>query len=233
MKLVDVTLVGVRRLPNVAPERSARTGLLGWCTFSSLSRSKQLFAILIAGSKSLANQAVIAIENARLLNELRESLQQQAATAEVLKAISRSALDLQAVLNALVSSASELCDAPMVAIHAERDGTLPGRVLDIAEIESGQFSLSIAVRARQHRRKGAPATEALAQNKKLALKTEVDNHRKWQRRQRTPVAGHRRKVSVFPARPWQRHAFSPPRSSDGRRPLPRRSPGVGPPSQDQ
>src|SRR5262249_49349058 len=74
--------------------------------------------------ETLADQAVIAIENVRLFNELKKSLEQQTATIEILRVIASSPTDLQPVLDAIVENAARLCNAEDASVRLVEDSVL-------------------------------------------------------------------------------------------------------------
>src|SRR5262249_2823471 len=74
--------------------------------------------------ETFADQAVIALENVRLFQELKESLEQQTATSEILGVIASSPTDIQPVLDTVAKNAARLCEADDAVIRlVEGDGT--------------------------------------------------------------------------------------------------------------
>jgi GAF domain-containing protein len=164
----------------------------------------------IAVLQTFADQAVIAIENARLFEEvqartaeLTEALEQQTATSEVLQVISRSAFDLQTVLDTLVQSAARLGDADIGTITRQRDGSFFREALYGFSDEFIEYVRAIPVRPE----KGNISGRALLEGKIVQIEdVERDPDYTWDEAKKTgryrtllgvPLVRHSKPIGVM------------------------------------
>jgi signal transduction histidine kinase len=94
--------------------------------------------------ETFADQAVIALENVRLFNELKESLEQQTATSEILGVIASSPTDIQPVLDTVAERAARLCNASYAVIHRV-DGDFLRRVAIFGGLSRGPVGTEAAM----------------------------------------------------------------------------------------
>ena len=130
-----------------------RDGLANRCYPHSAVTSSPILGQQIELLETFADQAVIAIENVRLFQELKESLEQQTATSEILGVIASSPTDIQPVLDAVAENAARLCDA-VDAVIFRRDG-------DYSQVVAAFGSMPIASPGRNPISRGTPADRAM------------------------------------------------------------------------
>src|SRR5262249_37194227 len=136
---------------------------------------------------TFADQAVIAIENARLLNELRESLEQQTATSDVLRVISSSPADIQPVLETIGERAEKLCDAEISTVSV-----VDGELIHLASIHGlTEAGVEATRRAFPHRRTDETINARAVRTRSVCHVADVLSDPQYQLKDTVRVIGHR------------------------------------------